>query len=218
VADGVPDGLRIASLRRRHLATLVDVGVPLSGFFLSLAAMFGGAILRRRKDDESPEDDQCATGESVWERRLASRQWRLGMNVVFAGSAVLLRNSRGVGARVAKIRRVDARTGGPVTVRSALIHYGVNQGWNWLNQRIIRSERRSAAVTAELEQIRDAHRDDPEGRIHAQMKLYKERKMSPFRSCTWQLPGLVARELVILGTPRHQSLPELIAGIITVES
>jgi uncharacterized RDD family membrane protein YckC len=217
VADGVPDGLRIASLGRRHVAALVDGASLLSVFVFVIVA--GVARVLGRPDGDSPDDDSA---HDKWMRRLSSRRARIGIAITHCASVVLLRNWHSPGMRMAGIRRVDARTRGPITARSALIEYAFAQAWVKLNSWMLGplrrgSVQRAAALKVELEQIRERYGTDSEGRMRAQMDLYKERNVNPLASCGWHVPWLVISELVILLTPRHQSLPELAAGIITVE-
>ncbi len=72
---------------------------------------------RRRRAGRSADDGD------EFQRWLSTPQLAWGFRVFGLVSEVAMRNSRSPGARIVGIRRADARTGGPVTVRSALIRY-----------------------------------------------------------------------------------------------
>jgi membrane protein insertase Oxa1/YidC/SpoIIIJ len=48
------------------------------------------------------------------------------------------------------------------------------------------------------------------------MEFYKEHNVNPLGSCLPELIAAVGPSLPALWTPRHQTLPERLAGIVTV--
>lgn len=209
-----PNGLTVASLRRRLLAGLVDA-LLLS---LAIAGAFGLGFLwtsRRTPRGELPGVD-ASSGMSKWFAR-----WGPALQVYSVVIAVLGRNSRGPGARLLGIRRADARTGDPVGVHSALVLYGATHGWSELIKQVCRPfERQSAerreALDGELRRIEAIYPSDLETRQQATLHLYKVKKISPFGSCLWRLAALMALQAPKLWSPLRQSLPERLAGVVVV--
>jgi uncharacterized RDD family membrane protein YckC len=121
-----PGGPEIASLRRRALASLIDAAVFLPPATLAVG---GGAwlymtYLRGRSGDE---DRQFDFAEQAPFSRIAEPRWRLALWAVSAPIEIRLRNWRSPGARAMGLRRVDVRTGGPVSIRSAFIRNAVER-------------------------------------------------------------------------------------------
>jgi hypothetical protein len=126
--------MRVASLRLRLLAALVDAAVVIGGLVAVVGLAFAGAVAyaRFRRDEDDDEDEQeddadgdkqdepsdmhCTTGEFH-----QSPELRAALYGASAGLAVANRNWRGPGFRVVGLRRVDAQTGGIVSGRSALM-------------------------------------------------------------------------------------------------
>ena len=166
-----PGGLEIASMRRRALAALIDAAV-----FLPPVALVGGggvwlyiAYLRRRSGEEEAEFDFA---EHAPFRRIAEPRWRAGLWAATAPLDIALRNWRSPGARAMGLRRVDARTGDPVSVRGAAIHNVVQTASGELNRWVQRpfSKRfaeRQRALRAELREISRTHGDDHEAQHRA---------------------------------------------------
>jgi hypothetical protein len=170
-------GLRVASLRRRLAAGLIDAVLVVAP---TVAIIGGGYVLYERQvRRRGPEDVTPPTREQL-------RHWRW---VALAGSlplAVVGRNWRSPGCRVLKLRMIDARTGGPVTVRGALIRWGV-----------------ATAVRSVNEQAADAwRRRDPDVR--------------PARARLPMLIPAVALRLPALWSPAGQTVYERLAGTVVV--
>jgi uncharacterized RDD family membrane protein YckC len=215
-----PGGLEIGSLQRRALAALIDAALFVPPVML---AGGGGVWLymawRRRRS--GGDDDDFDFAERVPFRRLAEPRWQLAMWVATAPLDIALRNWRSPGARAMGLRRVDARTGGPVSVRSALIHKAVEAASRVLNQRAHRpfyrrlTERRDA-IQADMREARRAHADDPEARERAVAEVQRRHDIRPWGCCAMGLLGLLPRYLPALWSPRNQTLPERVAGTIVV--
>jgi hypothetical protein len=137
-------------------------------------------------------------------------------------TAVSRRNWRSPGMYLMHIRRADVRTGGPVTVRSALIRHLAGWGTTRLVSRrllVPRLERQHAqaqAIQGKLEAARRQHPEDPQARQQAIMQVYRDAGASPTNCCWMPFIPTVINVLVMLATPRHQSAPDWLAGIITV--
>jgi len=120
------------------------------------------------------------------------------------------------------LQRVDARTGGPVTIRSVLIRSAVDTASQELNRRVQRpfNERlaeRQRAVYAELRALRRTHVDDDEAQLRERIReIYRKHNMKPWGGCARGLYGLIPRYLPALWSARNQSLPDRLAGIIVV--
>ena len=198
-----PAGLEIASLRRRGLALLIDLGVivpPLAIAGVAAAKLY--KALRGR--------DPFASGPTVgsWRRQLA-------FVAASAPIEVALRNRRRPGARVLGLRRVDARTGGPVSVRSAVIHTAVEAAWSVLNRRVRRPfTERVRAAHAELDEMRRSHGGELEPR--QRMDVYKRHGVRPASSLGRTLLDMAPPYLAALWSPRNQTLPDRVAGIVVV--
>ena len=132
------------------------------------------------------------------------------------------RNRRRTGASVMRIRRVDIRTGGPITLRAALIQNLVSQGssvaWSKVTRPLTkRSKSRLAEIRPELDELERVHADDPVARQEATMRLYEDHKVNPSASCLATLLSIfVFRTLPVLLSPLRQSLPDRVAGIVVV--
>ena len=116
--------MRIASLRLRLLAALVDGAVVIGGLLVWMGlTMVGFAAydrVRGKKDELDGEADggvseSHATREFRLSPQLKAALWGGG-----AGLEIASRGWRSPGFRVVGLRRVDARTGAIVSVRSVL--------------------------------------------------------------------------------------------------
>ena len=216
--DG-PGGLEIASLRRRALASAIDAAV----FMVPAAIVGGGGVwlymtyLGRRSGEADPEFDFA---ERLPFHRLAEPRWRLVVWAVSAPIEVGLRNWRSPGARAMGLRRVDARTGGPVSVRSAVMRNAVNTASGELSRWVRRpsmkrfAERRDA-LEAELKEVRRTYSDD-EARRRAMKEISERRKLRVWKTCGWGLLGLAPRYVPVLWSPRNQTPVDRVTGTIVV--
>jgi RDD family len=216
-----PDGREIASLRRRSLASLIDTVVLL----LPIALAAGGGVwlymsyLRRRSDEY---DSQFDFAERLPFRHLAEPRWRLAMWGAGLAIEIGLRNWRSPGARAMGLRSVDARAGGPVTVRGVLMRNAVDTASSELNRLVQRpfQERiaeRQRALRAELMEVRRAYGDDGEAELRARVnKAQRRHNLSPWGSCGRGPLGLLPKYLPALWSARNQTLPDRVAGIVVV--
>jgi uncharacterized RDD family membrane protein YckC len=220
----LPNGLRAAPVWRRLVAGLINLTagiVPLAG------VGFSGYKFRRFL---GPRLRPLAGRLEAWgeahgfERDEGKFSLRTRMLIEVVGLAFELdsRNARGLGARAMRIRRVDALTGGPVTVRSALIRNWVQRatsaGFRPLAKRASeQSAERMQALQPQIEELQRAHADDEAAQQQALMRFYRVHKVNPLGSCAPPLLPFVARSLVVLFSRRRQSLQDRLAGIVWVE-
>jgi len=220
----LPNGLAVAPVWRRFVAILINLTVaivPLAG------AAFGGYKLRRflgpplrpltRRLEAWGEAHDFESGKGKFSLRT-----RMLIEVVGLTLELDSRNRRSLGARAMRIRRADGLTGGPVTVRGALIRNwaqrATSAGLGPLVKRAsARSTERMRALQPEIKELQRAHADDKAAQQQALMRFYREHDVSPFRSCAPTLLTLVTPSLAVLLSPHRQSLPDRLAGIIWVE-
>ncbi|HEY5429862.1 MAG TPA: hypothetical protein VIK04_12150 [Solirubrobacteraceae bacterium] len=189
--------LRIAPPRRRTAADALDVLIYLVGVGVPAAA----ASVR-------------------WQRELPPRLTR---TLAYAGPAVAVsgRNWRGPGSRLLRTRLADARTGGPVTVRSALILSLVSAlereaVRSLIRRAVARTTALSAALQPRIDEITREHVGDPAGQQRAMTELYGEQGDNPLGACLSPLLAGVAFRLPALWPPKHQTIGERLAGVVVV--
>ena len=137
---------------------------------------------------------------------------------------VLLTGRRGPGSRIVGIRLVDARTGGPLSLRQATLRAGARQGWLFLVRRLTarlgKAEQfKHRDLQSKIETLRREHGDNSDAFRRATMEMYRENQVRPYVSCLpalAQLPLGLAIEAPALWTPLHQGLPDKLAGTIII--
>ena len=209
-SGGVPV-LSIAPLWRRLLASFLNGVVVLGGIGGIAGVVTAGWRLVRRL----PAVKRCLRSA-----RLPSRltgwarpgidlrppvRWIRAVWMATVVGAVVGRNWRGPGGRILQVRRVDARTGGSVTVRSALIAFAATAGWKRASARFYASRRGSAderlsALQPTLKELQQAHRDDPDALNRA--------RIVPLAAARVALTA-GTRPFVRGGRPRTNGSPEL---------
>ena len=156
-----------------------------------------------------------------YRRAMQSQRFQLASVAASALLGVAFRNSRSPGARALGLRRADARTGGPVSVRSALVHVAVEAASGQMNRRTLRpfrqrAEGRLKIVNAELAELRRIHAGDDDALRHAMRDLSKRHRGMSACACGRALLGNVLLYLPALWFDRNQTLPDWIAGIVVV--
>ena len=187
-----PTGSSFASLRRRFAAWAIDAGIVVISLGVAGVVTFRwltGTAERRAPDER--EDEPGLPRVADWFRR-----WGPTLTVFSFVTEVLGRNGRGPGAHLLGLRRVDARTGGPVTVRSALIGSSV---------RVVTTPLQVAAVTAVQNRRQERTRTAEPGP-----------QFSTSAGCLAPLTVTVAPHLPALLAPGHRSLSDRAAGIVVV--
>jgi hypothetical protein len=220
-------GLEIAPLRRRLMARLIDTAaflIPLLLVGVAGAGLYH--LYRRRRAAGDEASDPFDAPELPLVRRVGeSTTWRLGLVAASVPIEVAIRNWRTPGDRAMGLRRVDARTGGPVSVRSTLIRVGVQtasrESNRWVQRPLHeRSLERTRGLKAELKEAREIRVGDREAQKRAMAEVLKRSRVRPSSSCGRALLsgtlGSVPLYLPALWSARNQTLPERIAGILTV--
>jgi uncharacterized RDD family membrane protein YckC len=205
--------LPVAPIRRRLLASLIDLALALVAGILAIGAVTGVIAMRGRKD---------APGVSSLTKLTSSKRVSNALRVFTFVLNVLLTGRRGPGSRIVGIRLVDARTGGPLSLRQATLRAGSRQGWLFLVRRLTarlgKAEQfKHRDLQSKIEALKRAHEDDHDAFQHAMMKMYKENQVRPYVSCLpalAQLPLGLAIEAPALWTPLQQGLPDKLAGMI----
>jgi hypothetical protein len=221
----LPNGLGVAPAWRRIVSGLINLT---AGIVPLTVAGFGGYKLRRflgpqlRPLTRRVEGWRDAHGFESGTGKF-SRQTRMLTEVVGLTLELDSRNRRTLGARAMRIRRAHALTGGPVTIRSALIRYwaqrATSAGLRPLAKRASkRSTERMQALQPQFKELQRAHADDKVAQQQALMRFYQEHNVKPFGSCAPTLLTLVAPSLAVLFSPRRQSLPDRAAGIVWVKA
>jgi hypothetical protein len=147
---------------------------------------------------------------------------RIAVAAVTLPLALKNREDAGHKVRGVRVRRVDLRTGGPITLRSALIHYGASAAIDEVTDRVKGEimSRRGAKIRAlypELDLLRPQYEGDPAGLQRAWKALLREHGLTVFDGVLLVHSVRIAfRLLPVLLTPLHQSLPDLLAGIVTI--
>jgi hypothetical protein len=109
-----------------------------------------------------------------------------------------------------------------VTVGAALIHWGASIVWKELaglpfKPSTERAQRRMSELQAELTEIKLRHPDDAEARNKHMIEVYCKGGVNPFASCGWTIGKIVLTQIPILVTRQHQSVPDLVAGLVVVQ-
>ena len=140
-----------------------------------------------------------------------------------ATAGIATRNWRSPGYKLLGLRRVDLRTGGPVSVRSAIVQSAVALALYQVNRELLRpwrlgSQRRLAAVQAEVDEFRRAHPDDLDGDAlkEAMEEIRKRHKLSAGRSCATPLLAGTAIQATMLASPLNQSPTERFARVVVI--
>jgi hypothetical protein len=215
-----PGGRDIASLRRRTLGRLIDAGVV--GIPTLLAGAAGAGVYfayrRWRGGGDEAEFPFGEHGFTPFRRLAQSSGWSVAFRFGSVPIDVRMRNSRSPGDRAMGLRRVDARTGGPVSVRSAVIQTTVEAAAAELNRLAQRPfEERRRVVLAEVSEARRYHEGDREAQHRAMAEVLKRYRHRPWGgACSRGLLGVIPLQLPALWSRRNQSLPEWIAGIVVV--
>ena len=159
-------------------------------------------------------------GERLGDFDLSSSRWRRLPAVVDALGAPS-RNSRSPGMRIMGLRMIDARTGGPVTVRTVIVRdavRGVEKAAIGEVYRPIRAraQARREAMKPRMQEIQRQYAADPEGRTRAIKELYETNPVNQLGCLGPFLVPLAADYLAMFVTPRHQTLHEMLAGTVVV--
>lgn len=204
-----PRGLKIAPLRRRSAAACIDLVVSVSPVVAVVAAAVAIAERVARRRGREVHVPPLFTVPARWQAVL----WTLSIP-----AGIATRNWRGLGYRVLGLRRVDVRTGGPLTVRNSLVHQAVGFLFTRVSRRLARPWRdRSRRLWLELEQIRKAQAGDQDAQRRATREFLEQHKVKPLGACFPLLVVAGATRAPALWSPLNQTLAERLAAIVVVQ-
>lgn len=203
----------------------MDLVVALGVVAAVVAAGVASSRVRRRWRGEPPEHRsdprEVPRIERIRQVAQSMARWRWALHVPYCLIVVRIRNLRTPGMRLMRTRRADARTGGPVTVRSAIVSYAVSTAWSELGRRLYRGadardRERQTQVQAEVQEIQRRHAGDREAMERAIAECYSERSYNCMRPAVRRLPLAMLPLLPILWTERRQTAADWLAGIVVV--
>jgi 60Kd inner membrane protein/RDD family len=205
-------GLRVAPLWRRLAAGAIDtvlVVIP------TAAGAMGGwrlwTLYRRWRGHHVTAMPTFPAGGP----------WGRAIEAVSQPLIAQTRNWRSPGYRALGLRRVDARTGGPVTFRSAVMRSVATRLWGQATRSLVRpwqtrQSERLKAIQAEVREVQRAHADDQGAANRAVMEIYKRERVNPVSSCVPSLIAATAPQLPAIWSSLNQTIPERLAGVVVV--
>ena len=130
-----------------------------------------------------------------------------------------VRNWRTPGYRALGLRRADILTGGPVSVRGAVIQQAVVIASTQLRRQLLRpwrrrSQKRMEAMRAKVKQAQREHPGD-----HEAQRLATQGEFGPSEaagSCGPPLAAALFMQSAVLWSPLNQTIAERLAGTIVV--
>ena len=206
----------LAPLGRRAGAALIDLGVFIGGAGAVIGGLAGVIFaLNRGRGNVVEQLDRLSDRVNAV---LEARHVNGAIGLASAAAGIGLRNARSPGMRAMHLRRVDVRSGGPVSRRSAIIQQLVGFAWGRLARQVWRPaferyQARATALAAEQQESRRRQPDDPP----VDTAGSAERRNTGMASCCGRMlvPGAV-QLLTTLLSPRRQNLPDWVAGIVVV--
>lgn len=222
-------GPEVASLRRRIVAGTLDL--------LSVVTVFGVWLMtliwraKRRGGDDDPGSHGTGTAPRL--RRVAhfaqSKPVRRGLWVTSLLGTVALRNLRSFGARMAGIQVVDAQSGGPVSIRSAVIGAAVDGAWRRLvigqlmaplKARANESRARREALEPQLRELLRPHAGDLAEQSKIREEFYNANgiRNADEANLLWGVVGDVLMPLTALLSRRRQTIQQRLAGTLVIRS
>jgi len=224
----------IAPLRLRALAMLIGLGALLGG----LGALIGGVVglvragaLRRLGGTAAAQAAGTRLQSSIEQRAdrfvsggddhppKPSARTRVALEALSLATRLRQRNYRPPVWRVLGLRKVDVRTGGPVTVRSTLIAMAVQRMRKEALNRAFapakrRARERQAAAAPRVQTALREHHGDPEAQQDAVRAIYQEDGIRPYATARWVALYIAATTLTDVPSLwlTGRSLPDLLAG------
>jgi hypothetical protein len=190
------------------MALMVAAGGAVVGAVTGVAAVTGRTEQLHRWNDRMTERD-------VWSHP--------SVTGAFESLQLIGRNWRSPGMRAVGIRRADAQTRGPVSLRSAYIGVVVQMTKMRISNALAqpslkRAEARRLAADDEIKRMRASRPDDdPEDLMRDAVAIYRRLGAG---SCTWILPRTLVHvgieQLPALGSGSRQTLTQRLAGIADV--
>ncbi len=192
------------------MAAVVGLGFAAAAAY---ARFRGDGDAREGDEEDEPSDIHRTTREFPQSPQLRAALWGAS-----AGLAVAGRNRRGLGFRVVGLRRVEAQTGGNVSVRSALIGVLFDQTCQAATIRLFgslaqRQRDHISALAPQMEAVTRKYPGDPQARQRAVMKFYEVNDVNPLGGCGWSLAGPFVTQLVLaLASPGGRTVRDRITG------
>ena len=212
--------MRISSVRRRLLASLIDLIVSV---FVAVAFVAGGiaSVSLRSRFRRRGEGVDRGSIEPPRQWRLSFRQ-QASLWLGSVGLALLARNRRSLGYRLLRLRRVDMQTSGPVSIRSVLIVQVCDLGWRAMSRRLTRGplrrrDERLREHDEALKEIRGKYAGDPQGRQQAVASFLEDNPSISPSSCVWPLlPDVLWRLLPALWVRQGRTVRDRVTGTAVV--
>jgi len=215
--------MQVASLRARLLATLLGAAVVILGIAAAIGLGAGGAHAYARvrgtddkreadpdEDEDRPREFPRRAGELLQAPPVRAALWGAS-----AGLAVAGRNLRGPGFRVVGLRRVDARTGGAIGVRSAVVGFLFDRAQHATAGLLFRY--RMSELAPKLQEIERTHANDSQAHQEALAELYRANALRPTVTCGWTLVGPILTQLVLaIGIRDGRTVRDRLTGTIVV--
>lgn len=210
-----------AALRQRLLAALIDSAAAMFIVVAAVAAGIVGFVVYHHARGADHASQARDDGEAPGAESRLPRSVNAALLVVFGSLSVVGRNWRGPGFRATGLRRVDGRTGGPVTVASAvsaiLFDQAVQRATRPLTRPVIKQgEERLRALGRHVKEIEREHRDDPpEVAQRKVVKLHQEQGLyAGYRRAL--VPGLLLRLALAAFTRGGRSIRDRVTGTTVV--
>jgi hypothetical protein len=228
-----PVGIVIAPIWRRAVAVAINTSIVFGAISGLIGAAVGISELIESARPKIPKPLNAwaeHVGQAIvsWGKTPSSPPQPLTRTLI-SGALLTLdldrRNPRWPGARFARLRRVDRRTGGPLSVRNVLVRNATSQVQQTLTEPLYdrfkspAAEKNAAreALKPELIELAREHAEDPREYLKAAAALYHAEGVIELRTCLWPILVFTGTTLLpIWLTPRRQSLPDLAAGIVIV--
>ena len=210
--------MRIATMRRRALAGVIDLATAGMMGLGAIAAGYAGPIVLARLRGEN-EPRKRAERKSEFD---PPRVLRTAWSGAARGLEVAGRNSRGPGFRLCGLRRVDLRTGRRVAIRSAVADQLLGEIWRSMTQPLYmssakRMHERISALAPLIEEAKRTYETDPEARMQAIARLYQEHEVNPASGCGTAVVGsLVSRAALDLLPLGGRTLRDRLTGTAVV--
>jgi uncharacterized RDD family membrane protein YckC len=150
------------------------------------------------------------------------QRWELPLTVASVGLSAIGGNWRSPGMRALGIRRVDADTGGPVSVRSACVESAVGAVVTQVEKRLRRPEAeayegRRVAANEELERMRESNPDaDPSEVLHRSQEILHQQRVGCGPLALRGAATVMVVQLPALRSRRRQTLGQRLAGTVVV--
>jgi len=203
---------------------MIDVAAAIAAVGVSILVLVAPIAVLPNESERVSEVLERLNARLGEQRKKRSAQPDSGtptVNVVGLVRAIERRNRPSYGQRLVGTRRADATNGGPVRLRSAIVHFLVSELLGALvsYESVLVKEKRKERLLAlipELIALREKHAGNRTAVVGEAVRLMHEHKANPFTPLARTIGLRLAIHLIwVLVTPRRQSLPDLASGIAT---